>query len=352
MGRYTVIGLMSGTSLDGLDIVCCEFREKGKKWNFLIKEAETIPYNEEWIKSLSNAPLLKSQELKRLDILYGRYLAEKTLNFIHKNTLKPDFIASHGHTIFHQPEKGYTLQIGNGTEMAKQLKLPVIFDFRSLDVSLGGQGAPLVPIGDQLLFNGFDCCLNLGGFANVSYELNGKRIAYDICPANIALNKISRQLGVEFDIDGQLASKGELNFGLLKELNKISFYELLAPKSLSREWLESVFFEIINKFQIPIKDILRTLTEHIAIQISKSIKIKKNGSVLITGGGAHNIFLINRLKALTTLKLIIPEKELIDFKEAIIFAFLGILRMKNEINCLSSVTGAQHDCSGGQIAYP
>ncbi|MBU1013142.1 MAG: anhydro-N-acetylmuramic acid kinase [Bacteroidetes bacterium] len=350
MKQYNVIGLMSGTSLDGLDIASCNFIQEEGNWEFKIHHAETIPYPKEWIKKLTEAPFLSAIALKQLDLSYGKYLAEKTLTFIAKHQLKPDFIASHGHTIFHQPEKSYTLQIGNGNQIAETLKLPVIYDFRSLDISLGGQGAPLVPIGDQLLFNDFEICLNLGGFANISFDLNGRRMAQDVCPVNMALNFISQKEHQKYDHNGQMALKGKINSELLKTLNNISFYHIDPPKSLSREWFESEFLSILLKFPISNFDLLRTVTEHIAFQVSNSFMVKDKGKVLITGGGAHNTFLIQRIQTLTNLNLVIPDHALIDFKEAVVFAFLGILRIRDEVNCLSSATGARHDSSGGRIA--
>jgi len=352
MKQYNVIGLMSGTSLDGLDIASCNFIREEGNWEFKIHHAETIPYPNEWIKKLTEAPFLSAIALKQLDLSYGKYLAEKTLTFIAKHQLSPDFIASHGHTIFHQPEKNYTLQIGNGNQMAETLNLPVIYDFRSLDISLGGQGAPLVPIGDQLLFKDFDICLNLGGFANISFDLNGKRMAQDVCPANMALNLISQNENQKYDHNGQMASSGAVDYKLFNALNKIHYYHIPPPKSLSREWFESEFLSILLKFPISNFDLLRTITEHIAFQVSNSFMVKEKGRVLITGGGAHNTFLIQRIQALTNLSLVIPDNALVDFKEAVVFAFLGILRIRDEVNCLGSATGARHDSSGGRIATP
>ncbi len=352
MNEYTVIGLMSGTSLDGLDLACCLFKKDKQKWGFNILQTESIPYQEVWVKNLSDAYQMPIENLKEINIQYGHFLAQKTLDFINRNKLKPDFIASHGHTIFHNPDEGLSLQIGDGDQMASILKLPVIYDFRSLDISLGGQGAPLVPIGDQLLFGHHDFCLNLGGFANISYDLLGERLAQDICPVNMALNNLSQRIGFDFDKNGILASEGNLNNELLNKLNNIHFYELNAPKSLSREWFENDFLPIIEKSSSETRDLLRTVTEHIAIQITKTFDSKSSGSVLITGGGAHNAYLIKRIQTLSKLDLILPDPQLINFKEAIVFAFLGALRMNNEVNCLSSATGASKDCSGGRIAFP
>jgi anhydro-N-acetylmuramic acid kinase len=352
MKEYTVIGLMSGTSLDGLDLACCNFKEEDGNWSFKVIRAETISYSRKWLELLNDAYQKEIHDLNEIDLKFGHHLAEASLDFIKNLGLKPDFIASHGHTIFHKPEQGITLQIGNGEAMSKILGLPVIYDFRSLDISLGGQGAPLVPIGDKLLFNHYDFCVNLGGFANTSYDLKGERFAQDISPVNMILNNLSQRIGLVYDRNGELASKGNLNTKLLKALNELPFYGMDAPKSLSREWFEYEFLPIVDKFNIEIPDLLSTVTEHIAIQIGTSLKIKTKGSALITGGGAHNTYLINRIQAHTNIKLVIPGNELIDFKEAIVFAFLGVLRMRNEVNCLSSATGANEDCSGGRIAYP
>ncbi len=343
---------MSGTSLDGLDLAFCEFLENDGVWKFEIKHVETLAYTDEWKRKLLTVSKLPNDQIKKLDVSYGKYLAEETLSFIKTHSLKPDFIASHGHTVFHQPEKKYTLQIGDGEIMARILGLPVISDFRSLDVFYGGQGAPLVPIGDKLLFSKFDSCINLGGIANISFEENGKRIAYDICPVNMALNYYSKKQGFEFDKDGKLASEGNFCKALFETLNNIPYYQQKAPKSLSREWFESEFLSSINNFKIPVNDFLNTLTEHIAFQISNSLISKNKGTILLTGGGAHNTYLANRIQLISNKKVIIPEDEIIDFKEAIIFGFLGVLRMRNEVNCLSSVTGASQDCSGGKISYP
>ena len=343
---------MSGTSLDGLDLAYCNFEKVEEKWSYKVEKAETISYQDEWIKKLSTAYQTPIEKLKEINHGYGQFLAQITQDFIHRNNLKPDFIASHGHTIYHNPNEGISLQIGDGNEMAKALKLPVIYDFRSLDISLGGQGAPLVPIGDKLLFGHFDFCLNLGGFANISYDYQGERLAQDVCPVNMILNNLSQRMGFNYDKDGKLASKGKIDVELLNELNKIPFYQYNAPKSLSREWFEEEFLLITKKFKTDTHNLLRTITEHIAIQIAKSFESKTEGSVLVTGGGAHNSYLIKRIQSHTNLQLILPEQELINFKEAIVFAFLGVLRMRNEVNCLSSATGAKQDCSGGRMSNP
>lgn len=350
MDTYRVIGLMSGTSLDGLDIAYCKFTYHKKKWDFSIKKAITFPYTKGWLEKLKGAHNLSGLQLELLHNEYGRYLGEAVKQFVKEQDInKIDFIASHGHTIFHQPEKRLTFQLGNGAAIAGSSVLPTVSDFRSLDVALGGQGAPLVPIGDGLLFAEYTFCLNLGGFANISYEHKGSRIAYDICPVNIALNYLAGYINKEYDKDGIVASKGKVNVQVLKQLNALSFYKKAFPKSLGREWLEKEFLPILDKWHAPVEDKMATVTEHIAIQIAAVTKGKK-GTVLVTGGGVFNKHLIARIKRLApSVKVVIPGKVLINYKEALVFAFLGVLRWRGEVNCLKSVTGASENNSGGSI---
>lgn len=347
---FRAIGVMSGTSLDGLDIAAVEFDFSDGKWSFNLVDAETIPYTSEWKNSLKTAPQLSGENLTELHSNYGKFTGEQVVNFFENKNFAPDLIASHGHTVFHKPEKSYTLQIGSGAAISAVCNTLTISDFRTGDVALGGQGAPLVPIGDKLLFSDYDYCLNLGGFSNISYESNGKRLAYDNCPVNFVLNYFAERKGLPFDKDGQLGKQGEINTELLHELNKLAYYQIKPPKSLGREWVENKFFPVLNKYDIRDSDKLRTVYEHISIQISKAVSGK--GEILLTGGGAFNSFLTERIKAHTSCKIVIPSKEIIDFKEAIIFAFLGVLRLKNINNCLASVTGARKDSCGGILFLP
>jgi anhydro-N-acetylmuramic acid kinase len=348
---YNVIGLMSGTSLDGLDIAFCRFIVDKNHWNYKIVKAETKPYPEEWknkLVSLETADALLFQEI-HTD--FGFYCGRLISDFIIKHGIIADFVASHGHTIFHQPAKRITVQIGSGSAIAAACKMPVICDFRSLDVALGGQGAPLVPVGDQLLFKEYDYCLNLGGFANISYEHKNKRIAFDVCPVNIVMNAICQKMGKAYDDKGNMARSGMISPFLLNEFNQLSFYKLPphTPKSLGKEWVMENIDPILNQFEIDDNDLLRTFCEHIAIQVSKTIGDKKNGKLLITGGGAYNDFLIERIKEHVSLEVVIPDTKTIEFKEALIFGFLGVLRVRNEVNCLKSVTGAREDSCGGAV---
>jgi len=349
MTEYNVIGLMSGTSLDGVDLAYCHFSEKDDKWDFQIHVAETIPYNDFWKDTLQKVAYFNAEDFFKTHVKYGHLLGKLANDFIQKNKLSSDFIASHGHTIFHQPQVGFTCQMGDGAALAAECGLPVVCDFRSLDVALGGQGAPLVPIGDQILFNEYDYCLNLGGFANISFQENNKRIAFDICPANIVLNPIAREMGYEYDDKGEKASKGILNHELLNKLNALDFYSQHNPKSLGIEWVKTFFYPIIDSFSIPNKDKLRTICEHIAIQIANVIHTGIHKQMLVTGGGAYHSFLISRIKENCQLEIKIPDNRIVEYKEALIFAFLGVLRMKNKVNCLKSVTGASIDNIGGAV---
>jgi anhydro-N-acetylmuramic acid kinase len=348
--EWNVIGLMSGTSLDGLDIVYTRILNNQNTYSFEILKAETVAYSKHWEQKLRNAFSASKKEIEELTIAYGFYLGEVVNNFIKKNTINNiDFIASHGHTIFHKPEQNYTLQIGDGNTIKQITGLKVICDFRTQDVELGGQGAPLVPIGDKLLFTQYHYCLNLGGFANISFEKDAKRVAYDICPVNIVMNHYCKKLGLNYDEDGKIASSGIINSELLEELNSIQFYTFPPPKSLGFEFVKQTIFPIIEKYNLKVEDVLRTCIAHITYQISNNLNNSANSKVLITGGGAFNSFLINELKKQTKAKIVIPNKKIVNYKEALIFALLGVLRLENKVNCLSSVTGASKDHSSGKI---
>ncbi len=349
--EYKVVAVMSGTSLDGIDIIYAVYNFH-KDWSFKIHHAETLKYSTKWKTDLSNLVNKSLEELRELDIAYSKYLANVIKTFITKYNLSEiDFVSSHGHTALHQPENKLTYQIGNRTVLADKLQQKVICDFRLQDVEYGGQGAPLVPIGDRLLFYNYDYCLNLGGFANVSFEENEKRIAFDICPVNIVINHYVSKVDLEYDDRGKIASKGNVHEGLLNQLNQLEFYKQSAPKSLGLEWVKTHVFPIIDKLELKTEDILRTFTEHISIQIALVLKDKVS-STLITGGGAYNDFLIERLKLKTKSKIVIPDNQIIEFKEALVFGLLGILRDRNEVNCLKSVTGAKQDHSSGKILNP
>lgn len=349
MKDFKVIGLMSGSSLDGVDIAYVNFSHDRKRWFFQIVEAGNVPYPTYWKKQLSEAFNKSEEELVELDKEYGKYLGTITKRFIDKYELEPKLIASHGHTIFHRPEEGFTLQIGDGQEIANATGIMTINDFRTEDVSKGGQGAPLVPIGDRHLFSDYPICLNIGGIANVSYEMNGRRIAYDICMANQLLNYLANKLGYDYDNNGQFARRGKVDKVLFDILNDNEYYKHDAPKSLGREFFENVQHKLIDESSLPVNDLLATATEHIACQIVKSTDMLEKAKMLVTGGGAKNDFLIERICALSKHEIVVPDVMITDYKEALIFAFLGVLKMEGKINVLSSVTGASSDSSSGKI---
>ena len=352
--NWHVIGLMSGTSLDGVDLVYVKFK-LNQGYTFEVLKKKSVIYSELWKNKLQEAFGYSGEKLTKLDCDYGNFLGDLALNFIAENEIeKLDFIASHGHTIYHQPKQGFTLQIGSGAHLSAKCNCKVICDFRTQDVALGGQGAPLVPIGDLLLFKAYDFCLNLGGFANISYQDEELRIAYDICPANIVLNHYTRKTGMEYDDKGMMASKGAVHEELLSALDQLPFYNQEQPKSLGYEFVADLVLPIIERFPISTEDILRTFVEHAARQIASVINNvvenrEKNNRVLVTGGGAFNTFMIKRISSLTESEIVIPSTEIIEFKEAIIFAFLGVLKDMGEVNCLKSVTGAYRDHSSGVI---
>lgn len=343
------IGIMSGTSLDGLDIAACKFQQIDGNYSFDIINAETITYNDNWLSKLTSAPSLSGEMLTQLNVDYGHFVGKHVSKFVNKHHIKADYVASHGHTVFHQPENNFTLQIGAGSSIAITSGLLTVCDFRSNNIALNGQGAPLVPIGDELLFHEYDACLNLGGFANISFRENKERIAYDICPVNIAINHYANQLDQEYDNDGIIARTNNYNDTLLKKLNEIDFYKQLYPKSLGREWLEKVFLKQVDESNISTEEKIATITHHAALKINEAVKKRKT---IVTGGGAYNQFLLDLLKKENNQNIIVPNNNLINFKEALIFAFLGLLRIETKVNCLKSATGAIRDNIGGCIYLP
>lgn len=353
---YNVIGVMSGTSLDGIDCVYTKISLSSKK-NGLetypsiaaeIEIAETIPYTKWWKDRLANAHTLPEEELHKLNRDYTIYLADVITKFIKSYGFKNvDLVSSHGHTVLHNPKEGYTLQIGNLPEIGSLVGQKVVCDFRSQDVALGGQGAPLVPIGDALLYATYDYCLNLGGFANISKDEGGIRVAYDVCPVNVVLNYYAHKLGKEFDEGGTFAQRGTVDVEALDRLNSLKFYNTKAPKSLGIEWVHQYIFPVLEEINGPPEDILATYTEHIATQLLA--QFNEGASVLVTGGGAYNEYLLELLRFRESVIITIPDPVLIEFKEALIFGLLGVLKVEGLPNCLASVTGAKWDHSSGKI---
>jgi len=348
--KYRVTGLMSGSSMDGCDLACCDLIWNGSQWSYHILKADTLPYDPAWKSRLEEACQWSMGKIRALDLELGEYYASLLNEFHHRHGLSPDFIASHGHTILHEPGRGLTYQAGNGAIMAKRTGITVVNDFRSEDVAQGGQGAPLVPIGDRLFFSQYEGCLNLGGFANISCEgEEGKRLAYDLSTANMALNHVAGMKGLEYDEDGAMARRGACQPDLLEKLNQLDFYGQSPPKSLGREWFLEYMLPLMVESNLSSEDLMATVLEHIAIQVARGVNDANISTLLITGGGALNSALVEAIDKFTRAEISIPDRILIDYKEALVFALLGTLKIRGEINCLSSVTGGKSDLSAGTI---
>ena len=407
---YKVIGLMSGSSLDGLDIVYVHLQESAstikdgpRKWEFTILHADTYPYTEEWRNRLATARDLSAGEYLLLHTAYGNYLGEQVLRFIEKHNLhyQVQLISSHGHTTFHLPQQKMTAQLGDGAALAATTKINVVSDLRAMDVALGGQGAPIVPVGERMLLGDYGFFLNLGGIANVSahgargigqgdsgagsQESAGKFVAFDVCPANRVLNELAALAGREFDAGGEIAARGQVAEGLLQQLNALPYYGQPYPKSLANEFgTETVLPMVLGAMGradgtgrqtagakeggwtvgaseggqaagLSTEDALRTYVEHIAVQVRLAVEGMLQvggGRMLVTGGGAHNTFLMDRLRELLAplnIEVFVPDSQLVDYKEALVMALIGVLRWREENNVFASVTGASRDSIGGAV---
>lgn len=345
---------MSGTSLDGIDLALCEISSPTR---CSLLAADTIPYPAHWRNRLANLDKATAFEYVLADVELGHLFGRCAKRFLGERDLaRPDYIASHGHTVFHQPERGLTAQIGQGDALAAEVGIPVVHGFRTLDVALGGQGAPLVPVGDRLLFGQYDACLNLGGIANISYDDAFHRIAFDICPCNMALNSLANRMGLDCDQDGRLARDGRLDDALLTRLDALPYYAQRPPKTLGKEWFLTHFLPLCEgRDRRAVTRLLRTVVEHIARQVARSMPPSRQGgcgcTMLATGGGACNTFLVERIQALMPHCAVhVPDAQLVAYKEAVVFALLGYLRVMRQCNTLASVTGAPHDSMGGNIS--
>jgi anhydro-N-acetylmuramic acid kinase len=354
---YRVIGLMSGSSLDGLDIVFAALQENAGKWNYEILEVDCYSYSAQWIHKLKTAVHMNALDYQLLHTEYGHFLGQQVNKFIEEKGLqyKVALIASHGHTTFHIPGKKMTAQLGDGAAIAAETKLPVVSDLRSLDVALRGQGAPIVPVGEKLLLGDYGYYLNLGGIANISFNVD-RYIAFDVCPANRVLNMLAADAGQEYDKDGKMAAGGFIREDLLDTLNALDYYKESFPKSLSNDFGTEIIYPAIKNSGCETGDALRTYTEHIVVQIKNAIinnlPPAANSQLLTTGGGAFNIYLVERLRDQLKdmdIEVIIPNEKLIKYKEALIMALIGVLRWREEYNVLSSVTGAKRDSIGGAL---
>lgn len=339
---------MSGTSLDGLDIAYCEFEEKKGEWKYEILQAETVEYTDELRKKIISMETASAEELSRFDMELGHFFGKQAEDFIRRHNLSPELVSSHGQTIFHRPSAGYTTQIGSLAAICSHVRTKTVGDFRTLDLALGGQGAPLVPIGDLLLFKDYENCLNIGGFANITHKDKGEIKAYDICPVNIVLNSLSRRKGMPFDQDGNLAESGTIDNALLEKLNALPYYKEKHSKSLGSEWVKAHIDPLLAESRLSTEDLLATYTAHAAEQIASNIC----GRTIVSGGGAYNKHLLSCIRKKCRYEISIADKKITDYKEAMIFAFLGVLRDCNRVNCLSSVTGArQSSCCGTVIQW-
>jgi len=355
---YKVIGLMSGSSLDGLDIAYVHLNETRGQWNYEIVHADCAPYSAEMVEQLKNVQQLSVNDYLKFHTAYGRFLGEAVNSFIEKNGIEHQvhLIASHGHTVMHEPHNHTSGQIGDGATIAAVTGLPVVSDLRNMDVALGGQGAPIVPIGDKLLFGQYDYWLNIGGIANITVPHNDATLAFDVCPANQVLNGLAEMAGKEMDTDGAMAKAGKLQMDILADLNDESYYQQEPPKSLSNEQAKHLVFPILLESKNELNDLMRTAVQHIADKITEAVKkypsAKERPALLATGGGALNTFLMERLREqleeLNT-DLVIPDKNTVNYKEAIVMALIGVLRFREETNTLGSVTGASRDSIGGAL---
>ena len=351
---YYVIGTMSGSSIDGLDIAYCRIEEVGGKWSFEIEQATCIAFDEEWKQKLTNITNVSAKKLLLTHAEFGHWMGKTIHQFIDEHNLahKVHLIASHGHTVFHEPALGMTFQMGDGASIAAETQLPVVSDLRNLDVALGGQGAPIVPIGDQLFWSDYHYFLNIGGISNLTIKSAEKFAAFDVCPANRILNLLANELGMAYDKEGIEAGKGAINEDLLNELNDLDYYQKPYPKSLSNEFGLDVVYAIVRQYNISNQDKLRTICEHIAHQIGDSIVASEPQKMMVTGGGAFNTFLMKLISeklATKNVEVVIPDSKLIQYKEALVMALLGTLRWREENNVLSSVTGATRSSVGGAL---
>ena len=350
-----ILGIMSGSSMDGVDLALCKIEHDGERHVYEILASETYEYDEKWRLRLSKLRTQNALAYAKTDVFYGHYLAKLANQFKDKHGIEIDLIASHGHTIYHNPEQMLTAQVGDGATIAALTNIPTVTDLRRADVALGGQGAPLVGMGDELLFREFDFCLNLGGFANISTQKDGNRIAYDISACNILCNRLARDRELSYDNNGEIAASGNIDYDMLEDLNAVDFYHQDGPKSLNRDWISSDLWPVVKEYRdIPLEDRMKTIVDHIAYQIGKSVEQLSDGNsdgkrIYVTGGGAFNHTLIEHIKSHTEAEVVIPEETIVNYKEALIFAFLGYLRANNEENTIATATGASNNVISGAL---
>ena len=353
---WHALGLMSGTSLDGLDVASVRFfqDQKTRAWSFALKSFSTLAYPDVLRDQLWRAMDASAEDLMRLDHDWAHWAGQEVMRWMKDSEISvPHVVGSHGHTIFHRPSEGWTCQIGHGAVLHAILKAPVVNDLRSLDVAMGGQGAPLVPLADKVLFGEWDVVLNLGGFANLSMESKaGERVAWDVGPANLLLNRLVQTVGLEMDVDGQRAASGTLIPELLESWQMLNYHAQAPPKSLGREWLEQEVWPHAERALTShwLNDVLATAVAYASWAVARDIPV--GSRVMVTGGGAFNPTLISALQRETADSNVIlhfPDDQLIHGKEALVFAWLGLLRWLGQVNSLPSVTGARVATSGGAL---
>lgn len=353
---------MSGSSLDGLDIAYVHLHETGGRWSMDIQHTACYPYSKDWQERLRSATHLPALDYMLLHTDFGHYIGGSVNTFIEHFGLehKVDMVASHGHTSFHLPMRGMTHQLGDGAAIAAETRLPVISDLRALDIAFKGQGAPIVPIGEKLLLGDYGFLLNLGGIANLSFRAGDRYFGFDVCAANRVLNMLVHPLGLEMDKGGALAAAGVTDPGLLEELNQLDYYGLPYPKSLANDFGTDLVYPLVAGRGLRIEDALHTFIEHIAIQVAHNISavagkesiVLGGQQLLVTGGGALNEHLVSRLSAHLEplgVRVVVPDRQLVEYKEAVIMALIGVLRWREEFNVLSTVTGARRDSIGGAL---
>ena len=346
------IGVMSGTSIDGVDIAHCSFEAIENKWQFQIHHADCLPYSELWQNRLVKLHEQSAEVFAKTNVYYGHFLGQCVQQFIKKYEIQDKFslVSSHGQTIFHNPSKGYTIQIGHGAAIAKECGLPVVCDLRTSDMAYGGQGAPIVPLGEKFLFPNLQQFVNIGGISNCSLHTNEQTIGYDVCMGNLLLDELASRVGKAYDNNGEMAASGAIHKELLADLNAHSYFAKSYPKSLDAEEVLNEFLPLVDAYSIPIEDQMATIVEHIAVQLSSALH--SNYKTMVTGGGALNSFLVKRLQSHFSNEIILPETEIIENKEALIIAFLGLLRLNKQENVLASVTGANKNTINGALYLP
>ena len=342
---------MSGSSLDGVDLCLISFK-KDQSWDFKVIKYVQLSLSEELRKRLKNSENLNAREIHELDIDYGFWLGNQIKTFL-ANDSGVKVIGIHGHTVFHDPKKNLSIQIGNGEVISHVTGLPTVDTFRIKDILHGGQGAPLVPIGDCLLFPDFQAWVNLGGIANITVKKEKGIMAWDIAPCNQVLNFLAGKLGHEYDKNGTIAASGHLLDEWLNELEKPAFFHQTPPKSLDNQWVKQ---HLITDLPTNTPDALHTYCFFLSKQIHQAVKRFSSPStkILFTGGGANNLFLIDQIKKQLSpsFQVIVPDKIIIDYKEAIIFGFLGLLRFLNQRNVLGEATGSNSDTISGVLHIP